>query len=652
VAEKGVKVVTLHQGIPGIINGSMMNPYINYPFLPSTVELLHNYTSQSAALGMATKFYYTVRELSNHAAELFALISLQGEVIVDTDPTTIPQPGYCHDVDCHGGGTYLHEHVITNYSECWQQSLPNGEIDASVCDSGNSRWMNYYIEGLHWSVAKAPFISGCYYDGLNFDRRTMRRIRKALNNAHKTVAAHEGTSAASKPLIDLHSGRVSSSPSAISYLSHYAYVDSVWNGEGFDFSQDEAYWLVEVSGTPQGLSGDRLGGALPTTDFKGMLWGMTARNRPSAPALWKFWDEYGVSSAQSSRVGWWEDDAPVRAVVVPTPPTPVPVLPKGTWVISDKIWNDQDCVDVGNTKLPSAEACKAACIANSECTAFNFNLAGLGCALRQCSRFAQRHPSWALAGYKGYTFEPDYGAAAAIVYSKYAKVWDDDKCFPIKTIPATNATSCEGACDSSVGCTAFEFDFNGGSGCILRACNGFHGLTSTVPPTVLRQGWFGYAVVATVAQSTDGASSERAGAAMGREATEEDVEAVEVAEEAVEVAEEVCPRAGTHSASARPEHQDACHAASATSSNSDCAVLATTYLEFRKQAVVAIASWCATDVRVQLDIDWAELGLNASSTKAVAPPIAGVQKGSSLYNATTPFVLGPNGGAIFVLSPS
>jgi hypothetical protein len=130
VAEKGVKVVTLHQGIPGIINGSMMNPYINYPFLPSTVELLHNYTSQSAALGMATRFYYTVRELSNHAAELFALISLQGEMIVDTDPTTIPQPGYCHDVDCHGGGTYLHEHVITNYSECWQQSLPNGEIDA------------------------------------------------------------------------------------------------------------------------------------------------------------------------------------------------------------------------------------------------------------------------------------------------------------------------------------------------------------------------------------------------------------------------------------------------------------------------------------------------------------------------------------------
>lgn len=67
--------------------------YINYPFIPQTVELMDNYTSIANDLGMAVKFYYTIRELSNHAVELFALRSLQGEVIIDGDPDYVPQPG-------------------------------------------------------------------------------------------------------------------------------------------------------------------------------------------------------------------------------------------------------------------------------------------------------------------------------------------------------------------------------------------------------------------------------------------------------------------------------------------------------------------------------------------------------------------------------
>jgi hypothetical protein len=50
-----------------------VNPFINYPFVPVTVDLMENYTSQARSLGMRTKFYYTIRELSNHAAELFPL---------------------------------------------------------------------------------------------------------------------------------------------------------------------------------------------------------------------------------------------------------------------------------------------------------------------------------------------------------------------------------------------------------------------------------------------------------------------------------------------------------------------------------------------------------------------------------------------------
>ncbi len=69
----GVTVVTLHQGTQGIVNGSLINPYINYPFpWYNDVSLLTNYTTQANELGMAVKFYYTIRELSARAVEMFA----------------------------------------------------------------------------------------------------------------------------------------------------------------------------------------------------------------------------------------------------------------------------------------------------------------------------------------------------------------------------------------------------------------------------------------------------------------------------------------------------------------------------------------------------------------------------------------------------
>lgn len=77
----GVSVVTLHQGTGGIVNGSLINPWINYPFLNDTVPLLTNYTEQANALGMAVKMYYTIRELSARAVEMFAFKVLKFIVI-------------------------------------------------------------------------------------------------------------------------------------------------------------------------------------------------------------------------------------------------------------------------------------------------------------------------------------------------------------------------------------------------------------------------------------------------------------------------------------------------------------------------------------------------------------------------------------------
>ena len=67
--QRGVSVVTLHQGIPGLVNGTLVNPYINWPFQPEVVEFLESYTSQAHVLGLNVKYYYTIREVfgPNHA---------------------------------------------------------------------------------------------------------------------------------------------------------------------------------------------------------------------------------------------------------------------------------------------------------------------------------------------------------------------------------------------------------------------------------------------------------------------------------------------------------------------------------------------------------------------------------------------------------
>jgi hypothetical protein len=101
----------------------------------------------TSCVARSTKFYYTIRELSNHAAELFALRSIQAGELVRGDPYFIPQPGYGHDWDEHGGAAWLKQHLVTDYNACWQQKLGDGEWDAAVCDVGTSRWFNYYVNG-------------------------------------------------------------------------------------------------------------------------------------------------------------------------------------------------------------------------------------------------------------------------------------------------------------------------------------------------------------------------------------------------------------------------------------------------------------------------------------------------------------------------
>lgn len=162
VAQTGATVANLHQGIgassvvswPGHndVDEGLLNPYINWPFEPSSVQLMADWVREASALNIRTKFYYTVRELSNHAAELWALRSLGTEILA----------GGKRDVH-HGtqsGSSWLTEHLVDDYSHCWQNPLTNGEFDSAVCDTGVSRWTNWYIEGLNLSTSGPPNIDG------------------------------------------------------------------------------------------------------------------------------------------------------------------------------------------------------------------------------------------------------------------------------------------------------------------------------------------------------------------------------------------------------------------------------------------------------------------------------------------------------------
>jgi hypothetical protein len=185
----GATVINVHQGVP------VLNQYISYPFVPSEVNALTNFTSAAAAAGFrGVKFYYTIGELSNHAAEIWVSRMLGDEVYVT------PDCGYSDSMTkvC-GGSAWQLLHLEGNYQPSWQQALIDGNVDAANRQSpGAGRWSNYYIEGLAHSVRNPPYISGVYSDGAGYTRTTMKRMRKVLER--------ETAEDRPRPLIDFHSG--------------------------------------------------------------------------------------------------------------------------------------------------------------------------------------------------------------------------------------------------------------------------------------------------------------------------------------------------------------------------------------------------------------------------------------------------------------
>jgi len=271
----GATVVNVH-------HANEVNPYINYPFLHQ--QEMKEYIAEAHQKGLKVKIYNTIRELSNHAPELFAIRSLGHEIF-----SSGPGNGY----------SWLQEHLEEDYIAAW--FVPHLK-DAAIINSGMSRWHNYYIEGLDW-LARNMEIDGLYIDDVAFDRTTMKRVRKTLDRNRDGAP------------IDLHSAnqfnvRDGFINSASLYMEHFPFIDRLWFGEYFDKDSPPDFWLIEMSGIPFGVMGEMLqdGG----NKYRGMVYGMTSRLPWAGDprSLWKIWDAFGMEV--SEMIGYWSPDCPVN----------------------------------------------------------------------------------------------------------------------------------------------------------------------------------------------------------------------------------------------------------------------------------------------------------------------------------------------------
>jgi hypothetical protein len=275
-AAAGIKVINIHQG-------NAYNPYINYPFL--TKNKIKYFADHWHKKGIKTKIYFTVRELTNHTQELWALRSLGQEIFSGGKG---------------GGYPWLREHLTDNYQVAWYTPGDMGDdVDAAIETApGDSRWYNFYIRGLIWLLENED-IDGIYLDDVAFDRHIIKRMREVMDST--------------KPgcLIDLHSNTGFSKGPAIQYTAFFPYIDKLWFGESFQYDKmPPANWLVETSGIPFGLMGDMLqGGGNP---WRGMVYGMTVRYpwftdgvNCDPRDVWKVWDKFGIADA--CMIGYWDE---------------------------------------------------------------------------------------------------------------------------------------------------------------------------------------------------------------------------------------------------------------------------------------------------------------------------------------------------------
>lgn len=274
-SKEGANICNIHHAQP-------LNPVINYPFIVR--EPLQQFIADQHQKERKVKLYYTIRELTTHAQEVYALKSLNHEIFVSGI-------GYGLPWEC--------EHLIDDYKPAWYTPLPNETSDAALVLNGFSRWINYYLEGLNWML-KNYQLDGIYMDDVAFDRTVMKRMRRIMNQSHDGC------------LIDLHSNTGYSVGPANQYTDFFPYIDRLWFGESFRYNKmDPDEWFVTFSGIPFGQMSEMLqdGG----NRFLGMVYGATARHsygQFSPAPVWALWQSFGISEAEM--LGYWDENCPVK----------------------------------------------------------------------------------------------------------------------------------------------------------------------------------------------------------------------------------------------------------------------------------------------------------------------------------------------------
>lgn len=245
--------------------------------------------------------YYTVRELSNHVTEMWALRSL-GDEVFETGNHLMYAPEGAVVTSEGGGYPWLREHLVSGYVPAWRHVLPDGATDAAIATKGLSRWHNYYCQGLDWLMKNAG-IDGLYLDGIGYDREIMRRVARVMHNDNPDyrINFHSGNE------YDYLDHRISP---ANKYMEHLPYISNLWFGEMYDYSLPADYWLVEISGIPFGLTGEMLEYNTGGNAYRGMIYGMSSRMHPSRCDMWRFWDAFEIQDAEM--LSYWSPDCPVR----------------------------------------------------------------------------------------------------------------------------------------------------------------------------------------------------------------------------------------------------------------------------------------------------------------------------------------------------
>ncbi|MET1054974.1 MAG: glycoside hydrolase domain-containing protein [Pedobacter sp.] len=294
--EKGADIVVVH-------HKKDIYPFIDYPFHEENVPDLKAFIDSAHVNGLQTQLYYTTRELTVNAPELWAMRALDNEIIYPGQgmaTRTLVNPKGVHP--------WLGENLKENFIPGWVATFTHGKYkgrqDLAILTTPDSRLNNFFLEGLDW-MGKNLKIDGIYMDDLALDRETMKRTRKVLDRERPGAK------------IDMHTwnhyNKYAKWASSLNlYMDMLPFIDQLWVGEARDYNRSSDYWLIEVSGIPFGLTSQMLnkGG----NKWRGMTFGITNRlgwYRSTSPEyLWKFWDEYHIDKKEM--IGFWNPSSPVK----------------------------------------------------------------------------------------------------------------------------------------------------------------------------------------------------------------------------------------------------------------------------------------------------------------------------------------------------